>query len=796
MSITLQEIKRCISKGNTIPVHRIYELVGSYLNDTIPWTLLDKKYRQGFIRDLGIDAFNPQTKKALQVKHYTVGKVYHKNLGTFYAFSKRIRAKKLVLVALSKKCLSREVNDIYFHESGPLMKYKQLSHKKYTDFIENLEYMDSEPFNSNYYFSEEIQEFIIYKNLVMRQYQEDAVNSFLKSEKDTFRIRMATGLGKSLIIKKIAEHFNKVCIIVPYLSILVGLSGYFDPEDIQLVGTDFNHNLDLNKRFIIAVENSVSYLQDIDFDLIIYDEAHHTYKYSRELFFSKRTLELSATLKGEVDIDFNLVWGIENGWLTDYNLELVLYKGDKQRALVSLINQRVEFNRILGFCNSLESLYYVESLLKEENISYGVIIADTSMEKRDKIINKFKDFKIRVLLSVGCIGEGIDIPESSTCIFFDGITDSDRSLQRMGRVLRKDPRKEKAFVVAPVNVESEDNELALCNFIKMLGKCEENINDFLRSGRVIMTNTIHEESEVERDKYFEIIETKIFENIRDGWRIVYDMLLDYVNKKGKNPSENDENKVNCYMAKWIFTQRQKNKEGKLSEERKNLLELIPGWIWELDLDLIWLRRYKDLKEFIDESGKMPVSTSEDPDERSLRSWIHRQIKLENSGKLPQDRLMKMNEIENWNMTIERRWIRNKNLYVKFKNDNKGKKPKETCNNRKSEEQKLCKWMQHNIERYKLNKLSANRLKILDEEIPDWKGGRDEEWMKNRQDVIDFLKTSKTFSPREDSSEEEIKLYRWFHKHTMYKKNGIMPKFRFEFFDSLSEIVKLWKLNKK
>ena len=156
----------------------------------------------------------------------------------------------------------------------------------------------------------------------------------------------------------------------------------------------------------------------------------------------------------------------------------------------------------------------------------------------------------------------------------------------------------------------------------------------------------------------------------------------------------------------------------------------------------------------------------------------------------------MNKIENWNMTIERRWIRNKNLYVKFKNDNKGKKPKETCNNRKSEEQKLCKWMQHNIERYKLNKLSANRLKILDEEIPDWKGGRDEEWMKNRQDVIDFLKTSKTFSPREDSSEEEIKLYRWFHKHTMYKKNGIMPKFRFEFFDSLSEIVKLWKLNKK
>lgn len=792
MSITLQEIKRCLSHGNQIPLHRIYELVGSYLNDTIPWTLLDKKYRQGFIKDLGIDAFNPQTKKAVQVKHYTKSKVYHKNLGTFYAFSHRIRAEELVLVALSKKCLAREVNDIYFHESGPLMKYKRLSQKKYEKFIQDLEFNACDLPQINYYLDDE--DTSPHREIEMRAYQKEAVNDFLKSDKENFRIRMATGLGKSIIINKIAEEFEKVCIIVPHLSILSQLASYFNPDEVQLVGTDFNQDLDLNKRFIIAVENSASYLEDIDFDLIIYDEAHHTYKYSRELFYSKRTLELSATLKNPVDIDYDLNWGIENGYLIDYNLELVLYRGDGQRALVSLINQRVEFNRILGFCNSLESLSYVASLLEEENITYGIIIGETNMKKRTKIINKFKNLEIRVLLSVGCIGEGVDIPESSTCIFFDGITDSDRSLQRMGRVLRKDPHKEKAFVVIPVNVDSEDNELALCKFIKMLGRCEENINNFLRSGRVIMTNTISE-TDMERNKYFEIIETKIFENIRDGWRIVYEMLLEYVKKNGKNPSENDKNKVNCYMGKWIFTQRQKKKNGKLSEERKNLLELIPDWIWELDLDLLWLQRYNELKEFIDDSGKMPVSTSEDPDECSLKSWVLRQIKLEKLGKLHQDRLKMMNEIEEWNMTPDKRWIKNKNLYVEFKNS-KGEKPKETLV-KDSVENKLCKWIQYNIERDGLNKLTSERLKILDEEIPDWRSGRDDKWMKNRQDVIDFLKTSKTFSPRKDSSIEEIKSYRWFHKNSTYRRDGgVMPKFRFKPFDELVEIVKLWKINKK
>ncbi len=75
-----------------------------------------------------------------------------------------------------------------------------------------------------------------------------------------------------------------------------------------------------------------------------------------------------------------------------------------------------------------------------------------------------------------------------------------------------------------------------------------------------------------------------------------------------------------HLGCWTSTQRQNKKKNKLSQERIELLEQIPNWFWEQDLDEQWNKHYK-LLELVNDTPKSSYITERDV---NLGSWCEKQ----------------------------------------------------------------------------------------------------------------------------------------------------------------------------
>jgi len=740
MEIVLKEIKRhlnCTNKEYEEDFY-LYEIVCCHLFGVKIWSLLEGAEKRGFLHDIGIDGWNEETKTALQVKYHRSSNITHRELSTFYSLASRFSAEEILLVCCDESKITKQVRNVYFSEPR-LMNYDVVPKELYLKEIEKIQVSEIEDTEEIFCYgadSEEDPDCVYPKKdesqMKLRDYQKKVVDTYLESSSNPFRARMATGLGKSLVIKSITQTAKKVAIIVPLISILNELSTYFDEDEICRVGTGHNNDIDYDKKIFICVDDSWEHICDLDFEMIIFDEAHHTYKQIRDdLDENVRVLEFSATLKGkDLDIDYNLGWGIENGWLNNYNLELIFCSG--YDYLVQSICEHPEWLRILGFCNSLENIDRVGEILEKYGIEYGVITSRVGLGERDALIRKFKNFEIKVLLSIGCLTEGVDIPEACTCLFFDGITDSDRSIQRMGRVLRKSDKKDKSFVVAPINGEADD--FAILDFLKILCRNEgcESIQEFIKKGKVGFSSNFEKEVEIEEE--IENYTSRLYECVSDGWMLTYNMVVKFVEEEGRLPSSMSKNKYERKLGYWC-SDRRKNYKNKLSDERIEKLNMVRGWYWDFDeiRDEQWnfklelVIEYKDLHNG-NKKNWLPQSRTVYRNER-IGSWLHTQKTALKNGTLSAERIQKLDEkLLGWRETKkEIIWNLSLGLNIEYKELLNGDKKNGLAQQRTVyKNEPIGQWLYTQKKALNSDTLSLERIQKLDEKLPGWRNTKDEE----------------------------------------------------------------------
>lgn len=804
MDIVLREIKRYLlnTQGSFEDDWRLYEMICCYLFNVKIWSLLDHSDKKGFLCDVGIDGYNPETSTSVQVKYYQKGSISHSKLATFYALSDRFSVKNKLLICSDESKISKRVKDIYFDEPR-LMEYSIISKERYLSEVEKIKVEDIECDDfENYYdsFSEDeknsndIGEIKIFpkkdeSRKKLRSYQRKVRNLFLNSEKNLFRVRMATGLGKSLIIYSITQKRkdDKICIIVPLISIMNELSTYFDEDDICRVGTGFHDDIDLDKRIFICVDDSWHYLSEIEFDLIIFDEAHRQYKQIREeLNEDVRVLEMSATLKEtktlKLDVDYNLSWGIENGWLNEYNLELIFCDSERRyECLVKNILIRKEWLRILGFCNSLENIEKVAGMLDEYNVKYGIITSNVKVRDRDLVLKKFKNFEIQVLLSVGCLSEGVDIPEACTCLFFDGITDSDRSIQRMGRIMRKSEFKDRSFVVIPIERNIEE-DLALLDFLKVIARNEgcKDVEEYVKKGKINFSGRLKKDNEkfdLEKES-LEFI-SRVYENVIDGWELVYRMVVKWVEENDKLPVYTySKNKLERKLGDWISKQKQSYKHKKLNNNRKEKLEKLKGWHWNSDEK--WDIQFNKLNEFFINTGNLPKQFEEQ------NNWLRSQVRKFKKGTLSIEKEEKLNKyIPGWNknrldeidVNWEKEFLYHKSFFQKnsrmpFQSEDHGY------------------WISNQKQKQRKGTLSIEKEEKLDKYIPGWN---------NNKKIDDMQKWNKHFEKLKIILEEtgkyphrRTKEGTWLSNQKKASKNGTLS---IEKEEKLNRDIPEWNKNK-
>ncbi|MBN1109677.1 MAG: DEAD/DEAH box helicase [Methanomassiliicoccales archaeon] len=113
---------------------------------------------------------------------------------------------------------------------------------------------------------------------------------------------------------------------------------------------------------------------------------------------------------------------------------IVTEKENKRDALYTLLD-RYEPKAIV-FCHTRHKVDQVAKKMKRHNYLAGAIHGDVAQNKREKVLQGFKDGSIRVLVATDVAARGLDIDSVDLVINFDAPNDPDTYVHRIGRTGR------------------------------------------------------------------------------------------------------------------------------------------------------------------------------------------------------------------------------------------------------------------------------------------------------------------------------------------------------------------------
>lgn len=441
---------------------RKLELITAYKNKSLMYQdvpLYIKEQYELPKRDEGIDVIkiNSESKilKCFQCKDYN-GLANDHSLGTFWKTMHD----------------NDNLSNVEFAAVGSLTTRFSKSHKH----LEHI-YYDTTEFDEDYKEEIKTEEQIIKPEIELRHYQKKAIehiDSAISNEYPDIRIKLPCGCGKTQLIYHYCKQTDKkILILVPKINIAEQIEKYFRNIlgiEIEKYWTDTRNNV--NSNIVLAVYPSVDRIPKYEWDMIFIDEAHHIIgskserdnnkSYIKKILSLKSnlTVYLSATIdiRYEYDYCYSLDQAIDENYLTSYDIIVEYIRNEhKNEDLLRIIQTNKEFNHIILYCNQINTATNLNKFLIESEISSDIITGDTSREKRNKILESFKDGNLKVICSVNCLNEGTDLPIADTAIFYDNRHAEINIIQCIGRILRLHERKNKAYVVLMDSNEKDGN---------------------------------------------------------------------------------------------------------------------------------------------------------------------------------------------------------------------------------------------------------------------------------------------------------------------------------------------------
>ncbi|WP_407453054.1 DEAD/DEAH box helicase [Methanobrevibacter sp.] len=108
---------------------------------------------------------------------------------------------------------------------------------------------------------------------------------------------------------------------------------------------------------------------------------------------------------------------------------------DKFDSLTRLI-EAYNVKLVLIFCNTKKSVDFVKKHLKKQDFSVDALHGDMTQQARDKVMNKFRNGNIDILVATDVAARGLDIDGVDVIINYDVPQNSDDYIHRIGRTAR------------------------------------------------------------------------------------------------------------------------------------------------------------------------------------------------------------------------------------------------------------------------------------------------------------------------------------------------------------------------
>ena len=137
---------------------------------------------------------------------------------------------------------------------------------------------------------------------------------------------------------------------------------------------------------------------------------------------------------------------------------------DKYRILGEILDNMEEpIDHLIIFC-SPQQRKRVLQILNEKNINpKAEFTYNEDLKLRKKLLDGFDNGEYKALVAMKCLNEGVDVPSTDKVIIMSSSSNPAEYIQRRGRVLRRHPGKEKAYIYDMV-VVSDNNDSKLNNF--------------------------------------------------------------------------------------------------------------------------------------------------------------------------------------------------------------------------------------------------------------------------------------------------------------------------------------------
>jgi len=336
-----------------------------------------------------------------------------------------------------------------------------------------------------------------------RDYQEEAiaaVMSSIRSGSEKGLVTLATGLGKTVVASSVIARYlednpSAKVLVLAHMSDLVRqleLASWpqFEKYIETHLWTDGEKPAYFNGVIFATWQSVKSFLvsgNDLNkvFDLVVVDECHHAPSEGFSDLIGnlepKYVLGVTATpwrgdqeslrpLFGDPLYSMNVVEGMTRGFLAEVDYQMLLdgidweeirrlsrqgltikdlnktlYLPERDMALVERIVEEIEKKkdpRVLVFCRSIEHAERLQNHFRQFDTSCAVLHSGLNRTDRFLALSNFRVGRIKALISIEMLNEGIDVPEVNI-VCFARVTHSRRIfLQQLGRGLRLSADKE------------------------------------------------------------------------------------------------------------------------------------------------------------------------------------------------------------------------------------------------------------------------------------------------------------------------------------------------------------------
>lgn len=147
---------------------------------------------------------------------------------------------------------------------------------------------------------------------------------------------------------------------------------------------------------------------------------------------------------------------------------------NKLVLLIELMKSRLDTTHTLFYCGdgSVEDSVHGDTIRQVDKVckilgfdlNYRVdkYTAETSLDEREDLRQRFESGTLQGLIAIRCLDEGVDIPATQTAVILASSTNPRQFIQRRGRILRRHPDKETAeifdmIVVPPLDANLDPN---------------------------------------------------------------------------------------------------------------------------------------------------------------------------------------------------------------------------------------------------------------------------------------------------------------------------------------------------